>query len=238
MNRFLAIFKKEFFGYFNSPIAYVYLFVYIALTNWLFFQTFFLQGQASMRSYFGILPMLFLFFIPAIAMRLWAEEKKSGTIELLMTLPLKVSEIVAGKFLAAYAFLTVSFVFSISVPISVAIAGDPELGQILCGYLGVLLMGGAYLAIGMFVSNLTENQIIAFILGVVVTFIMFILGSPIVTFRLPSMLVPVFTFIGLGGHYDSIIRGVIDTRDIIYYGSVMGVFLFLNAYFIETRKWR
>ncbi len=238
MNRFKAIFKKEFLGYFSSPIAYVYLFVYIALTNWLFFQTFFLQGQASMRAYFGILPMLFLFFVPAVTMRLWAEEKKSGTIELLLTLPVKVSEVVLGKFTAAYAFLAVSFLFSISVPISVSVAGDPEIGQIVSGYLGALLMGGAYLAIGMFVSHLTENQIIAFILGVVVTFVLFILGSPIVTFRLPALIVPLFSFIGLGGHYDSVIRGVVDSRDIIYYMSVIGFFLFLNVYFIETRKWR
>ncbi|OGS36319.1 MAG: ABC transporter [Elusimicrobia bacterium RIFOXYB2_FULL_49_7] len=238
MKRFNAIFKKEFFGYFNSPIAYVYLFVYIGLTNWLFFKTFFLGGQASMRSYFGILPILFLFFVPAVTMRLWAEERKSGTIEMLFTLPVKIIEVVMGKFLAAFAFLSVSLFLSLSVPISVAIAGDPEWGPILGGYLGVFLMGGAYLAIGMFVSNLTENQIIAFILGVVITFGFYILGSPIVTFSLPNFIVPAVSYLGLGNHYESIGRGVIDSRDIAYYLSMMGVFLFLNIYSIENRKWR
>ncbi len=238
MNRFKAIFKKEFFGYFNSPIAYVYLFVYIGLTNWLFFKTFFLSEQASMRSYFGILPILFLFFVPAVTMRLWAEEKKSGTIEILFTLPLQVIEVVMGKFLAAYAFLSVSLLFSLSVPISIGIAGDPEWGPIVCGYLGAFLMGGAYLAVGIFVSNITENQIIAFIMGVVITFALYILGSPIVTFSMPNFIVPLFTFLGLGNHYESIMRGVIDSRDIIYYLSIIGVFLFLNTYSIENRKWR
>ena len=238
MKRFAAIFKKEFKSYFLSPIAYVYLFVFIGLTNWLFFKTFFISNQASMRAYFGVLPIIFLFFIPAVTMRLWSEEKKSGTIELLFTLPLQVVEVVLGKFLAAYAFLCISLIFSFSVPISVAMAGDPEWGPIIGGYAGAFFMGGAYLAIGIFISNLTENQIIAFILGVVITFGMYILGSPIVTFSLPNFAVPVFTFLGLGNHYDSISRGVIDSRDIIYYLSVMGVFVFLNIHFIENRKCR
>ncbi|MFH0922028.1 MAG: ABC transporter permease [Fibrobacterota bacterium] len=238
MTRFLAVFKKEFSSYFSSPIAYFYLTVYVGLTNWLFFKTFFIGGQDTMRSYFSLLPILFLFFVPAVSMRLWAEEKKSGTIELLFTLPLKVSEVVMGKFLAAYAFLCVSFVLSVSVPISLAIAGDPEWGPIIGGYAGAVLMGGAYLAIGMFVSHLTENQIIAFIGGVVVTFGFYIIGSPFVTFSLPGFMVPVFYTLGLANHYESISRGVLDSRDIIYYLSVIGVFLFLNAYAIENRKWR
>lgn len=238
MKRFAAVFKKEFLSYFASPIAYIYLFVYIGLTNWLFFKTYFLGGQATMRAYFGILPIVFLFFVPAVTMRLWAEEKKAGTIEILFTLPLEITEVVAGKFCAAYAFLTTSLFLSLSVPISVAVTGDPEWGPIVGGYVGAFLMGGAYLAVGMFVSNLTENQIIAFILGVVVTFIFYILGSPIVTFSMPNFLVPVISFLGLGNHYESIGRGVIDSRDIVYYLSMMGVFLFLNVYFIENRKWR
>ena len=238
MTRFYAIFKKEFSSYFTSPIAYFYLTVYVGLTNWLFFKTFFIGGQASMRSYFGLLPILFLFFVPAVSMRLWAEEKKSGTIELLFTLPIKVGEAVLGKFLAAYVFLCVSFLLSISVPVCVAVAGDPEWGPIVGGYAGAVLMGGAYLAIGMFVSYLTENQIIAFIGGVVVTFAFYIVGSPFVPFSLPNFMVPVFYTLGLANHYDSISRGVLDSRDIVYYCSVIGVFLFLNAYAIENRKWR
>jgi ABC-2 type transport system permease protein len=238
MTRFNAIFKKEFASYFSSPIAYFYLTVYVGLTNWLFFKTFFIGGQATMRPYFSLLPILFLFFVPAVSMRLWAEEKKSGTLELLLTLPLKVTEVVMGKYLAAFAFLCISVQLSVSVPLSVGAAGDPEWGPIVGGYAGAVLMGGAYLAIGMFISNLTENQIIAFIGGVVITFALYIIGSPFVTFSLPNFLVPVFYTLGLANHYDSISRGVIDSRDIIYYCSVIGVFLFLNAYAIETRKWR
>lgn len=230
------IFKRELGGYFNSPIAYIFITVFLGLSGWLFFKGFFMIGEASLRMFFGILPWVFLFFIPAVTMRLWAEEKKSGTMELLMTLPVTDAEAVLGKYLASLVFLALSLVLSFIIPIFVSLLGDPDPGQIVGGYVGALLMGGAFLAIGLFISSLTENQIVAFIISVVVIFGLFILGEDFVLFGLPDRLVPVFSFIGLGGHYDSISRGVIDSRDVIYYLSVIVFFLYLNVKSIENRK--
>jgi ABC-2 type transport system permease protein len=230
------IFKRELAGYFNSPIAYIFITVFLGLSSWLFFKGFFVMGQASMRMFFGVLPWMFLFFIPAITMRLWAEERKVGTMELLMTFPVTDTEAVLGKYLASLAFLGVSLALSLVIPVFVAILGDPDPGQVVGGYVGAVLMGGAFLAIGLFISSLTENQIVAFIISVVVTFGLFILGEDFVLFGLPDKLVPVFSFIGLGGHYDSISRGVMDSRDIIYYLSIIVFFLYLNVKSIEVRK--
>jgi ABC-2 type transport system permease protein len=230
------IFKRELGNYFNSPIAYIFITVFLGLSGWLFFKTFFVAGEASLRMFFGILPWIFLFFIPAITMRLWAEEKKSGTMELLMTLPVTDTEAVLGKYLASLVFLALSLVLSFIIPILVALLGDPDPGQVVGGYVGAVLMGGAFLAIGLFISSLTENQIVAFIVSAVVIFGLFILGEDFVLFGIPDRLVPVFSFIGLGGHYDSISRGVIDSRDVIYYVSVIVFFLYLNVKSIEDRK--
>jgi ABC-2 type transport system permease protein len=230
------IFKREFAGYFNSPIAYIFITVFLGLSSWLFFKGFFVMGEASMRIFFGFLPWMFLFFIPAITMRLWAEEKKVGTMELLMTLPVTDVEAVLGKYLASLAFLGVSLLLSFMVPLVVSALGNPDPGQIAGGYMGAVLMGAAFLAIGLFISSLTENQIVAFIISVVAIFGLFILGEDFVLFGLPDWLVPVFSFLGLGGHYDSISRGVIDSRDVIYYVSIVVFFLYLNVKSIESRK--
>jgi ABC-2 type transport system permease protein len=237
MQNILAIFKKEFKAYFLSPIAYVFITVYLMVTNFLFFQGFFIVNQAEMRSYFGLLPWIFLFFVPAITMRSWAEEKKAKTLELLLTWPITDVEVVVGKFLASFAFLTIVILLSLTVPITIFVLGNPDPGPIIGGYVGAILMGGAYLGIGLWVSSLTENQIVAFIIGVVVTFILFIIGNPFVTMVAPSPLVPVLTYLGLGNHFESVGRGVIDTRDVVYYLSVIGFFLFLNVRSIESRKW-
>jgi ABC-2 type transport system permease protein len=236
MTRTAPIFKREFASYFNSPIAFIYLTVFLALSSWLFLKGFFLIGEASMRTYFGLVPWVFLFFVPAITMRLWAEERKVGTMELLMTLPVTDTEAVLGKFLASLVFLLLSLALSFVVPIVVAALGDPDPGQIIGGYLGSVLIGAAFLAIGLFISSLTENQIVAFILSVVGIFGLFILGEDFVLFGVPDRLVPVFSFLGLAGHYDSVSRGVVDSRDIIYYLSVIGFFLYLNVKSIEARK--
>ncbi|MBD3321707.1 MAG: ABC transporter permease subunit [Chitinivibrionales bacterium] len=238
MQNISAIFKKEFKAYFLSPIAYVYITVYLVVTNFLFFQGFFLINQADMRGYFGLLPWVFLFFIPAVTMRSWAEEKKLKTMELLLTWPVRDVEVVVGKFLASFAFLAIIIVLSVTIPVTIAILGNPDFGPIIGSYLGSLLMGGAYIAIGLWVSSLTENQIVAFILGVVVTFVLFIIGNPFVTMAIKQpLLVSLFSYLGLGNHFESIGRGVMDSRDIVYYLSVIGFFLFLNVRSIESRKW-
>ena len=238
MQNINAIFKKEFRSYFNSPIAYIFITFFLAISSWLFFRTFFISGQAEMRGFFGLMPWIFLFFIPSVTMKLWAEEKKIGTAEILMTLPLKDYEVVVGKFLASFGLLAVTALFSLALPISVMILGDPDGGTIVCGYLGLLLMGGAYLAIGLFASTITENQIIAFILGISACFGLLIIGEDIVLFSTPNWLFPILSYLGLGVHYSSILRGVIDSRDIIYYLAITGFFLYLSTLMIESRKWR
>jgi ABC-2 type transport system permease protein len=237
MDNVLAIFKKEFKSFFISPIAYVFITVYLVVTNFLFFQGFFIINQADMRNYFGLLPWIFLFFVPAITMRSWAEEKKVRTLELLQTWPVSDVQVVLGKFLASFLFLAISILLSLTIPITIFVLGSPDPGPIIGGYLGALLMGAAYLAIGLWVSSQTENQIVAFILGVVATFILFIIGNQFVTLAAPAAVVPVLSFLGLGNHFESIQRGVIDSRDIIYYASVIGFFLFLNIQSLGSRKW-
>lgn len=233
-----TIVKKEFRSYFDSPVAYIYITFFLVLSSWLYLRGFFLVGQASMRGWFGILPWLLLFFVPAVTMRLWAEEKKLGTIELLMTLPVKDREVVLGKFLAAFFFLTATLGLSFSVPVLVGALGDPDGGQIAGGYIGAVLLGGAFLAIGLFVSSLTENQIIAFIIGITLIFGLFIVGEEFVIYNAPRVLVPVLKFLGMGAHYDSIGRGVVDSGDVAYYLSVIAFFLYLNVRSVESRKWK
>ena len=238
MTNITAIFKKEFRSYFNSPIAYIFITFFLGLSSWLFFRGFFLQNQAEMRGFFGLMPWIFLFFIPAVTMKLWAEEKKIGTIEILMTLPIRDYEVVLGKFFASFALLVVTVLLSFVIPVSVMYVGDPDGGIIITGYIGLLLMGAAYLAIGLCASTLTENQIIAFILGIFTCFVLLIIGEDIVLFNAPDWLFPIFNYLGLGSHYSSILRGVLDSRDIIYYLSVIGFFLYLSTLAIESRKWR
>jgi ABC-2 type transport system permease protein len=237
MQNISAIFKKEFKTYFLSPIAYIFITVYLITTTFLFFQGFFLINQADMRGYFDLLPWVFLFFVPAITMRSWAEEKKVKTLELLLTWPVSDVEVVMGKFLASFALLAIVVLLSISIPVTITIIGHPDGGQIVGQYLGALLMGAAYLAIGLWVSSMTENQIVAFIVGVVVTFVLFIISTPFITMVLPSFAAPLFAYVGLGSHFESISRGVIDSRDIVYYLSVIGFFLFLNVCSLGSRKW-
>ena len=237
MQTVLTLFRKEFTAYFLSPIAYVFITVYLVLTNFIFFQGFFLINQADMRQYFGILPWAYLLFVPVITMRSWAEERKAKTFELLLTWPVRDIEVVLGKFLAAFAFLTTALLLSLTVPITIGILGEPDWGPIIGGYLGAVLMGGAYLAIGLWISSLTENQIVAFIWALAATFILFIIGTQFVTMKAPSWSVPLLTYLGLGNHFESISRGVIDSRDLVYYFSVIGFFLYLNVRSLESRKW-
>ena len=191
-----------------------------------------------MRGFFGLMPWIFLFFIPAVTMKLWAEEKKIGTIEILMTLPIRDYEVVIGKFLACLALLAVTILLTLVIPFSVMYLGNPDVGTLITGYIGLLLMGAAYIAIGFFASTLTENQIVAFIIGIVICLTLLLIGEDIVLFNTPNWLFPIFSYLGLGAHYSSILRGVLDSRDIIYYLSVIGFFLYLSTLAVESRKGR
>ncbi|MCK4304253.1 MAG: ABC transporter permease subunit [Candidatus Eisenbacteria sp.] len=238
MQNTLIIAGKEFRSYFGSAIAYIFLVVFLVLTSVLFFelQKFFVVGQATMRDFFGLVPVLFLFFIPAVSMRMWAEERKMGTLETLMTLPVRSWEVVTGKFLASFLFLVMTIALTLPLPIIIASLGNLDTGAIIGGYLGLILLGGSYLAIGLWTSSMTENQIVAFIGSFVICLVLFLVGVDIVLTSLPRWIIPFMKGLSLGSHFSSIERGVIDSRDIIYYLSVIGFFLFLNVRSVESSR--
>ncbi|MFH0854308.1 MAG: ABC transporter permease subunit [bacterium] len=238
MRNILIILKKELASYFNSPIAYIFIAVFLIVANWLFFQNFYIIGQANMRNYFIFLPWIFLFLTPAITMRIWAEEKKAGTLELLLTLPVKDWEVVAAKFFSALFFLTFVLLLSFTIPFTLARLGNMDWGPVIGGYIGAILMGGAYLSLGLFISSLTKNQIIAFLIGVVCCFAVFIIGADFVLQKMNSSVTPLLQFLGIGSHFNNIGKGIIDSRDLIYYISFIFLFLYLNVKNIESRNWR
>ncbi|MEI7497719.1 MAG: ABC transporter permease subunit [Candidatus Falkowbacteria bacterium] len=230
--------KKELASYFNSPIAYIFIGAFLLVGNWLFFTNFYLINEASMRQYFSFLPWMFMFLAPAITMRLWAEEKKSGTIEFLLTLPITNFQAVLAKFLSSLAFIAIGLLLTLTLPISVAQIGHLDWGPVIGSYLGALLLAGAYLALGLFISALTKNQIISFVLALFASFGFYIIGSDFVVASAPQLFVPIFSFLGLGSHFQTIAKGVIDTKDLFYYLSFILFFLWLNHRVIEQRNWQ
>jgi ABC-2 type transport system permease protein len=233
-----TLFKKELMSYFNSPIAYIFIGVFLVAGNWLFFQNFFIYQQATMREYFALLPWIFLFLSPAVTMRLWSEEKKSGTIEFLLTLPITTWQAVLAKFFGALGFMIISLLLTFSIPVTISFLGHMDIGPLIGSYLGSIFLAGAYLSLGLFMSSLTRNQIIAFVLGLVVCFAAFIIGSSFVLVAAPAAIAPLLSFLGLGTHFDSIARGVIDSKDVVYYLSFIFLFLWLNAGVISKRAWK
>lgn len=242
MANILRIFKKEFGGYVNSPSSYIFLIIFLLMGSSLFFflHAFFRSGQANLGGFFVFLPWLFLFFVPAIAMRVWAEEKKTGTEELLMTMPVKDYEVVLGKYLAALALIVVALVLTFPVPLVVKHFADAKTpidwGPIWAGYLGALLLGASILAIGTWASSLTENQIIAFILGCAISFALIIFGYPFVYAVIPGG--ETIAKLSLYSHFISMYRGVLDISDIVYFLSATSFFVFLNIRSVESRKWK
>lgn len=232
------LFKKELSAYFNSPIAYIFIAAFLVVGNWLFFKNFFLLDQASQRGYFVLLPWLFMFLAPALTMRLWAEEKKAGTIEFLLTLPISNGQAVLAKFFGALLFLSIALGLTISLPLTISRFGALDYGPVIGSYIGAVLLGGAYLSLGLFVSSLTKNQIIAFIVALAGCFLCFIVGESFVVSGLPQWAAPVAQFIGLGQRFANLSRGVVDSRDIIYYGSFIVFFLWLNIKVLAGRKWQ
>ena len=237
MSGLWGIARREFKSYFDSPIAYVYICVFLAVVNWFFFRDFFLNEEASLRSLFESLPLYFLFFVPAVAMRLWSEERKLGTVELLLTLPVRDADVVFGKFLAGIGLIALSLALTFPLVVTVSLLGHPDLGVIFASYLGALFLGAAYLAIGFFVSSLTENQIVAFLLGIMACFVFFIIGENIVLISTPAPLVPLFRWLGLGTHFAGMARGVLDSRDLLYYVTITGFFLYLTVRSVSERRW-
>jgi len=235
MNTVTTIAKREFKGYFLSPIAYVYLIAFLVIVNWVFFHGFFLIGQADLRPLFTIMPLVFLFFAPAVAMGRWADEQKTGTLELLFTLPVRDWEAVIAKFIAGLALILAAVLLTTPAVVTAEFVGDLDWGPVIGGMIGTVLLGGAYLSISLVFSALTENQIIAFILGVVMCFVMLVIGTPLVAGGPGSLWASSITYAGLGTHFQSIARGVIDTRDIVYYITIIGFFLYVNLLVIRTK---
>jgi ABC-2 type transport system permease protein len=237
MSQIPPIFKREFLGYFRSPVAYVFLIVFLmASVGCAFFLGhFFDVNVASLDSYFTFLPWLFIAFVPAAGMRLWAEEKRAGTIELLFTLPITPLEAVLGKFLAAWAFLSLAVLLSFPMALTVAYLGAPDWGVLLTGYLGSMLMAGAYLGICSLTSAFTKNQVISFVISVFVCFILVLLGWSVFTdflggyLGLPAWLVDVVSDFSFKTHFDAFIKGIIDPKDVMFFLSLAGLCLCLNV---------
>lgn len=242
MNNVLAIFKREFAGYFSTPVAYVFIVIFLFLMGIFTFYIggFYERNQADLEPFFNFHPWLYLFLIPAIAMRLWSEERKTGTIELLMTLPIAIHEAVIGKFLAAWCFTGVAVVLTFPMWITVNYLGRPDNTVILASYIGTLLMAGGFLAIGSCISALTKSQVIAFVISVVICFLFLLSGFPLVLdfFRAwaPQAVVNAVASFSFLTHFESIKKGVIDIRDIIYFVALIAFWLYANVVVIESRK--
>ena len=242
MKNLLAVFKREFSGYFSTPVAYVFIVTFLFLTSVFTFYigSFYERNQADLEPFFSFHPWLYLFLIPAISMRLWSEERKTGTIELLMTLPIAIHEAVIGKFLAAWGFTLVAVVLTFPMWITVNYLGRPDNTVILASYIGSLFMAGGFLAIGSCVSALTKSQVIAFVISVVICFLFLLSGFPLVLdfFRAwaPQAVVNAVASFSFLTHFESIKKGVIDIRDLIYFVTLICFWLYANVVVIETRK--
>jgi ABC-2 type transport system permease protein len=236
MSPALVISRREIRTYFNSAVAYIVVTVFTVLTGYLFFTQLFVEKQAEMRGFFNIMPLLFMFMVPAITMRLLADEKSSGTLELLITMPVRDWEVVVGKFLAAMALLCTAIGLTLVFAITVRGLGPLDRGPAIGGYLGLVLMGGAYVAIGVMASSLTRNSIVAFILSFAICFALYLLGR--LTQFLPQSWQGVVSYLSIDGHFENIGRGVIDTRDVVYYFSVIAVGLLIATLSLESRRWK
>lgn len=240
--RIATIARREFASYFSTPLASVFLVIFLFLSGLFTFNIggLYDRGQADLRPFFQFLPWLFLFLVPAISMRLWAEERRTGTIELLATLPFALTDLVVGKFIAAWAFANVAIILSAPLWITVGWLGSPDHGVIVASYVGAMLMAGAFLAVGGCVSALTKNQVIAFVVGVVVCFLLMITGLPPVQDYLaafaPREIVEAFGSMSALTHFESILRGVVDLRDALYFLSIIVAALAINVLLVDWRK--
>ena len=240
MDRVWAIFKKEFTGYFNSLMAYFFLVVFLTAVNFLFMVIMFMRSRTpTMNEYFELAIIGFWLFIPAITMRMWAEEKKLGTLELLMTMPVRDGEAVAGKFMASLGFLALTLLLSLlTIPTALAYVGSPDWGPIIGGYAGLFLLGASFIAIGLAISSMTENQFIAFLITSIICLALLGIAEMFQLVPLPGVVLGLVKYLDAGSHFDSIQRGVIDSRDVIYYLSVIGFFMFLNYRAVTSRRWK
>ena len=241
MKNVWTIYRREIQSYFTSPIAYIFICAFLVVMGVYFFflNQFFSQAEPDLRPYFWFLPLAFALLVPAVTMRLWSEEKKTGTVEVLMTLPLKSWEIVLGKFLAGYTVVFLSLLLTLSVPLSVQLVVDLSWGVILGSYLGAFLLAGVYIAVGAWLSALTENQVVALLVAMVIFIVLWSFSIPQVTEVLTNYLGEIGRVIGWYGtfaHYQSFIKGIVNPVDIVYAVAMMAFFLILNNFAVEWRR--
>ena len=224
MRQVTHIFRKEFSAYFVSPIAYIVISIFLFVTGWFFFSTFFLFNQANLRTFYTLLPVIFAFVIPAITMRLISEELNVGSDEILLTLPVTYGDVILGKFFASVALIIAMLIPTLAYPLTVSFMGQLDWGPVVGGYIGAVFLGAAFSGVGLFASALTRNQIIAFIIGLSICFTLTLIDKML--FFLPQSLLGVFSYLGADFHFQNIAKGIIDSRDILYFASVCFVGLF------------
>ena len=224
MRQVIHIFRKELSAYFISPIAYIVISIFLVVTGWFFFATFFLFNQANLRTFYALLPIVFAFVIPAVTMRLISEELNIGSDEILLTMPVTVLDVVLGKFFASVALIVVMLTPTLAYPLTVSLMGQLDWGPVVGGYLGAVFLGAAFCAVGLFASALTRNQIIAFIIGLSICFTLTLIDKML--YFLPRSLLNVFAYLGADFHFQNIARGIIDSRDLLYFVSICFVGLY------------
>lgn len=224
MRQVVHIFRKEFSTYFVSPIAYIVITIFLLVTGWFFFATFFLFNQANLRTFYTLLPVIFAFVIPAITMRLISEEINVGSAEILLTMPVTFRDVILGKFFASVALVGAMMIPTIAYPLTVSFMGQLDWGPVVGGYVGAIFLGAAFSAVGLFASALTRNQIIAFIIGLAICFTLTLIDKML--YFLPQSLLGVFAYLGADFHFQNIAKGIIDSRDILYFVSICFVGLY------------
>jgi gliding motility-associated transport system permease protein len=237
MNGFLAVFKRELKSYFGTPLAYVFLAMFLMVSSgWMYMSDFFLQGEASMRIFFGKLPWLFAFFAPLISMGMWAEERRTGSIEMLLTLPLTVRQAVLGKFIAGWAFMVIALVLTLPILFTVQSLGDPEMGPIFTGYFGAVLLSGACLAVSSFFSVITKSQVISCVLAVIACVSFILVGNPSFQPFLPEAVSNLFTTLSFATQFDVMQRGIIEVENIVFMTVITAGFVFASIVMLDDRK--
>ena len=237
MRNLKAIYMKEMKSYFNTPMAYIFLVIFAVINGYFFTRTFFLFNQSDMRSLFNIIPLVYIFFIPAVTMSLIASEKNLGTMEVMSTLPLKDMDFVLGKFLSALSLIVIGLLITLIHFLTLTQVGtNVDYGAVFTGYLGLALAGAVYSSVGTFASSLTDNQVVAFIIGIFIVIIFFLMDKMLMF--VPVSLTGLIQFLSVDYHLSNISSGVIDSRNLIYFSSVTGFFLFMTVRVLEIRRWR
>jgi ABC-2 type transport system permease protein len=234
MRQALLIFNKEFKDYFLSPIAYIVIAVFLLVTGWLFFSTFFGYGQADLRHFFNLLPLIFALVVPVITMRLFSEELNVGSYEILLTLPVTFQDIILGKFMAGVAFVTAILLPTLAYPIFISFLGDLDWGVVVGSYIGSFLLGAAFTAIGLLASSLTRNQIIACIVGMAICAVLAIIDKML--FFFPQSILNVVAYLSASIHFENIAKGIVDSRDVLYFLSIVFIGLYATHLVMQEKK--